>query len=175
MSKKLIKAANERDPKSILKYTKATGAECITPSEEHSDIPILTSTERYTELKDATSTPKRKRSQESSPTSNEGSKQTKFINMSRTLEEKQPTQNATPTPQDNETEEDESTLSLELAKLERILSRKQTASLEGIKNDIKLLLENEKLINKQQDAIDELKKKNYELNVKCNKLEKNKS
>ena len=43
-------------------------------------------------------------------------------------------------------EDDESTLSPELAKLERILSRKQTASLEGIKKDIKLLLENEELI-----------------------------
>ena len=48
-------------------------------------------------------------------------------------------------------------------------------SLEGIKNDIKLLLENEKLMKKQQDAIDELKKENYELNVKCNRLEKNQS
>ena len=93
--------------------------------------------------------------------------------MSKTPEEKQPAQNVTPLLQDNELEEDESTLSPELAKLERILSRKQTANLEGIKNDIKLLLENEKLIKKQQDAIDELKKENYELNVKCNKLEKN--
>ena len=93
--------------------------------------------------------------------------------MSKTPEEKQPAQNVTPLPQDNELEENESTLSPELAKLERILSRKQTANLEGIKNDIKLLLENEKLIKKQQDAIDELKKENYELNVKCNKLEKN--
>ena len=33
--------------------------------------------------------------------------------------------------------EDESTLSPELAKQERILSRKQAANLEGIKNDIK--------------------------------------
>ena len=69
--------------------------------------------------------------------------------------------------------EDEATLSLELAKLERILSRKQTASLEGIKNDIKLLLENEELIKRQQDMIEELKRENYELNVKYNKLEKN--
>ena len=95
--------------------------------------------------------------------------------MSKTPEEKQHAQNATPLPQENELEGDESTLSLEMAKLERILSRKQTASLEGIKNDIRLLLENEILLKKQQDAIDELKKENYELNVKCNKLEKNQS
>ena len=159
--------------KSILKYTKANETECTTLSEEQSDISVLTSTERCIELKDATSSPKRKRSQENSPTTNEGSKPTKFLNMSKTPEEKQPAQNVTPLLQDNELEEDESTLSPELAKLERILSRKQTANLEGIKNDIKLLLENEKLIKKQQDAIDELKKENYELNVKCNKLEKN--
>ena len=95
--------------------------------------------------------------------------------MSRTPDEKSPALNLTPVPQDNELDEDESTLSPELAKLERILSRKQTAILEGIKNDIKLLLENEELIKKQQDTIEELKKENYELNVKCNKLEKNQS
>ena len=67
--------------------------------------------------------------------------------------------------------EDESTLSPELAKLERILSRKQAANLEGIKNDIKKLLENEELIRKQQDTITELKKENQELNIKYNRLE----
>ena len=39
--------------------------------------------------------------------------------------------------------------------------------------DIKLLLENEELIKKQQDTIEELKRENNELNVKYNKLEKN--
>ena len=61
-------------------------------------------------------------------------------------------------------------MSPELAKLERILSRKQAANLEGIKNDIKKLLENEELIKKQQDTITELKKENQELNIKCNRL-----
>ena len=67
--------------------------------------------------------------------------------------------------------EDESTLSPELAKLERILSRKQAENLEGFKNDIKKLLENEELIRKQQDTITELKKENQELNIKYNRLE----
>ena len=67
--------------------------------------------------------------------------------------------------------EDESTLSHELDKLERILSRKQAANLEGIKNDIKKLLENEELIKKQQDTITELKNENQELNIKYNRLE----
>ena len=66
--------------------------------------------------------------------------------------------------------EDESTLSPELAKLERILSRKQAANLEGIKNDIKKLLENEELIEKQQDTITELKKENQELNIKIQQI-----
>ena len=68
--------------------------------------------------------------------------------MSKSLEEVQSAHNATPPQLEIEEEDDESTLSPELAKLERILSRKQTASLKGIKNDIKLLLENEKLIKK---------------------------
>ena len=94
--------------------------------------------------------------------------------MSKTLEENRPGVTQT-SPQHNyeKDEDDESTLSPELVKLERILSRKQTASLEGIKNDIKLLLENEELIKKQQDTIEELKRENYELNMKYNKLEKN--
>ena len=157
MSKKPIKAANERDQKSILKYTKVAVTECIIQSEEPSDTSALISTERCTELKDATSTPKRKRSLGNSPVNSEGNKPAKCINMSRTPEEKSSALNLTPAPQDNELDEDVSTLSPELAKLERILSRKQTASLEGIKNDIKLLLENEKLIKKQQDTIEELK------------------
>ena len=67
--------------------------------------------------------------------------------------------------------EDDSTLNPKLAKLERILSRKPAASLEGFKNDIKKLLENEEIIKRQQDTITELKKENQELNIKYNRLE----
>ena len=71
--------------------------------------------------------------------------------------------------------EDESTLSPELAKLERILSRKQAENLEiikkDIKNDIKKLLENEELIKMQQNTITELKRENLELNIRFNRLE----
>ena len=108
------------------------------------------------ELKDTTPTPKRKRSQGSPLNNSENSKPAKFINMSKTPEENRSAMNQTPPQHNNELEEDESTLSPELAKLERILSRNQTASLEGIKNDIKLLLENKELIKKQQDTIEEL-------------------
>ena len=93
--------------------------------------------------------------------------------MSKTPEENRPAVTQTSLQHNNELDEDESMLSPELAKLEHILSRKQTASLEGIKNDIKLLLENKELIKWQQDTIEELKRENYELNVKYNKLEKN--
>ena len=92
--------------------------------------------------------------------------------MSKTPEENRPAVTQTSLQHNYDQDEDESTLSPELAKLECILSRKQTASLEGIKNDIKLLLENEELIKRQQDTIEELKRENYGLNVKYNKLEK---
>ena len=175
MSKKLAKAANERNQKSILKYTKLTEEECTTQGEGQCDTSVLTSAERGIELKDAILTPKRKRSQGNSPNNSEDSKPAKFINMSKTPEENRSAVNQAAPHHNNEIDEDEVTLSPELAKLERILSRKHTASLEGIKNDIKLLLENEELIKKQQDTIEELKRENYELNVKYNKLEKNKS
>ena len=173
MSKKLAKAANEKDQKSILKYTKVTEEECTTQGEEQCDTTVLISAERRIKLKDATPTPKQKRSQGSPPHSSEDSKPSKVINMSKTPEENKPAVTQTSLQHNNELDEDESTLSPELAKLECILSRKQTASLEGIKNDIKLLLENEELIKRQQDTIEELKRENYELNVKYNKLEKN--
>ena len=173
MSRKLVIAANEKDQKSILKYTKVEEDKYTTNNEEATDIVAPISTERCTELKDATPTQKRKRSQGYSPNGTEGSKPTKYINMSKTPEDKTTTTTLTPPTQDIDPDEDESTLSPELAKLERILSRKQTSSLEGIKKDIKLLLEMKELIKKQQDTIEELKRENYELNVKCNKLEKN--
>ena len=78
------------------------------------------------------------------------------------------------TPQRKEID-DESTLSPELAKLERILSRKQVENLEiikyDIKNDIKKLLENEELIKMQQNTITELKRENQELDIRFNRLE----
>ena len=173
MSKKLVKAANERDQKSILKYTKVTEEEYITQGEGQCDTSVLKSAEGGIELKDATPTPKRKRSQGSPPHNSENSKPAKVINMSKTPEENRPAVTQTSQQHNNEMDEDEATLSPELAKLERILSRKQTASLEVIKNDIKLLLENKELIKRQQDMIEEIKRENYELNVKYNKLEKN--
>ena len=173
MSRKLVKAANERDQKSILKYTEIKENRNITDSEEGADIVAPTSTERYIKLKDATLTPKRKRSQGYSPNSTENNRPTKFINMSKTLDENTTARTLTPPTQDTDPEDDESTLSPELAKLERILSRKQESSLKEIKRDIKLLLETEEIIKKQQDTIDDLKKENHELNMKCNKLEKN--
>ena len=113
--------------------------------------------------KELVASTKRKRSQESTPPNTDQKK----INMSSSPQEPHQGNNNS---QLDETE-DESTLSPELAKLERILSRKQAANLEGIKNDIKKLLENEELIRKQQDTITELKKENQELNIKYNRLE----
>ena len=111
---------------------------------------------------------KRKRSQE---TISPNTDQKKKINMSASPQE--PHQPKT-TPQPNEID-DESTLSPELAKLERILSRKQAENLEiiknDIKNDIKKLLENEELIKMQQNTITELKRENQELNIRFNRLE----
>ena len=93
----------------------------------------------------------------------------KVINISKTPEENRSAVTEISLQHNNELDENEATLSPELVKLERILSRKQTARLEGNKNDIKLLLENKELIKRKQDTIEELKRENYE----CNKLEKN--
>ena len=98
MSRKLIKAANESNQKSILKYTEVKENRNIADSEEGSDTVAPVSTERYTELKDTTPTPKRKRSQGYSPNSAENSRPTKCINMSKTLEDNTTTRTLTPPP-----------------------------------------------------------------------------
>ena len=116
--------------------------------------------------KESVASLKSKCSQESTPPNTD---QIKKINMNVSPQEPQQLSNM---PQLTE-DENEPTLSPELAKLERILSRKQAANLEGIKNDIKKLLENEDLIKKQQDTITELKIENQELNIKYNRLEQN--
>ena len=96
MSRKLIKAAKESNQNSILKYTEVKEHPNIADSEEGSDTVAPVSTERYTELKDATPTPKRKRSQGYSPNSVENSRPTKCINMSKTPEENTSTRTLTP-------------------------------------------------------------------------------
>ena len=51
MSKKLVKAANEKNQKSILKYAKVTEEECIKEGEEQHDTTVLTSAERGPNLR----------------------------------------------------------------------------------------------------------------------------
>ena len=107
MSKKLAKAANEKDQKSILKYTKVIEEECITQGEGQHDTTVLISAERGIELKDATPTPKQKRSQGSPPHNSEDSKPSKVINMSKTPEEKRPAVTQTSLQHNNELDKDE--------------------------------------------------------------------
>ena len=104
MSKKLVKAANEKDQKSILKYTKVTEEECITQGEGQRDTSVIISAERGIELKDATPTLKRKRSQGSPPHNIEDSKPAKVINMSKTPEEKRSAVTQTSLQHNNELE-----------------------------------------------------------------------
>ena len=196
MSRRLKQAAKEKDQTRINKYVENIAkketlnlAESTDSSNSNEDI-LVTSIrtgspvpdKEQLDTKQSTSTntgnpkpneelvasTKRKRSQE---TISPNTDQKKKINMSASPQE--PHQPKT-TPQPKEID-DESTLSPELAKLERILSRKQAENLEiiknDIKNDIKKLLENEELIKMQQNTITELKKENQELNIRFNRLE----
>ena len=172
MSMKLKLAAKEKDQTKINRYTEGTTTNTLLASKENvnssgpNECTSVTSisTVSSPSSKELVASAKRKRSQESTPPNTD---QKKKINMSSSPQEPHQTNNTSQLDEN----EDESTLSPELAKLERILSRKQAANLEGIKNDIKKLLENEELIKKQQDTITELKKENQELNIKYNRLE----
>ena len=176
MSRKLKQAAKETDQTKINKYTECTttnatlavkeSANNSDPNEYNSVMSI--STVSSLSSKELVASAKRKRSKKNTSVNTD---QKKKINMSASPQEpQQPKNNSQP-----DENEDDSPLSPELAKLERILSRKQAANLEviknDIKNDIKKLLENEELIKKQQDTITELKKENQELNIKYNQLE----
>ena len=172
MSRKLKLAAKENDQTKINRYTENTAIHLLPTSKESADGSSANKCTLVTSISAANSpsseelvaSAKRKRSHESTPPNTD---QKKKINMSSSPQESQHVNNNS----HHDVNEDESTLSSELAKLERILSRKQAASLEGIKNDIKKLLENEEIIKRQQDTITELKRENPELNIKYNRLE----
>ena len=185
MSRRLKQAAKEKDQTKINKYVENIAkketlnlAESADSSNSNEDI-LVTSirtgspvpdkeklafdTKQVTSINTGNPKPneelvastKRKRSQE---TISPNTDQKKKINISASPQEPHQPKN---TPQLDEID-DESTLSPELAKLERILSRKQAENLEiiknDIKNDIKKLLENEELIKMQQNTITELEK-----------------
>ena len=198
MSRRLKQAAKEKDQTKINKYVESITkketlklAESADSSNSNEDISVTSistgspipnkelvafDTKQVTTIstgspipnKELVASTKRKCSQEIiSPNID----QKKKINMSASPQEpQQPKINSQP-----DEIEDESTLSPELAKLERILSRKQAENLEiiknDIKNDIKKLLENEELIKMQQNTITELKRENQELNIRFNRLE----
>ena len=170
MSRKLQLAANEKDQTKISAYTKGSPFNRKDKHEQRlsdntdSSVTSVRINNYIEEKSESVASTKRKRSQESTPPNRD---HTKKIIMSTSPQE----HDDRPATQQLEEEEDETTLSPELAKLERILSRKQKANLAGIKDDIKKLLENEELIKKQQETISELKKENHELNVKYNRLE----
>ena len=170
MSRKLQLAANEKDQTKISAFTKGSPLSRKDRQEkklsDNRDLSVTSvRTKNYLEDKsESVASTKRKRSQESTPPNRD---QAKKIIMSTSPQEN----GDGPVILQPEEEEDETTLSPELAKLERILSRKQKANLAGIKDDIKKLLENEELIKRQQETISELKKENQELNVKYNRLE----
>ena len=170
MSRKLQLAAKEKDQTKISAFTRElplSRRDRLEEKPSNNTEPSVTSVKTNNYLEDKSElveSTKRKRSQESTPPNKD---QAKKIIMSTSPQDND---DGTATLQLDE-EEDETTLSPELAKLERILNRKQKANLAGIKDDIKKLLGNEELIKRQQETISELKKENQELNVKYNRLE----
>ena len=170
MSRKLQLAANEKDQTKISAYTKGSPLNRTDKLEQRlsdntdSSVTSVRINNYIEEKSESVASTKRKRSQESTPPNRDHAKKIIMSTSPQEHDDRSATQQL-------EEEEDETTLSPELAKLERILSRKQKANLAGIKDDIKKLLENEELIKKQQETISELKKENYELNVKYNRLE----
>ena len=172
MSRKLKLAAKEKDQTKLDRYTEGTTNTLLIVNEsaksassnECTSVTSIKVASPSRSMNETVVSTKRKRSQESTPPNTD---QIKKVNMSASPQE--------PRKMNDNSEvsmiEDETSLSPELAKLERILSRKQAASLEGIKNDIKKLLENEELIRRQQDTITELKKENQELTIKYSRLE----
>ena len=70
-----------------------------------------------------------------------------------------------------EEEEEIKSLSPELAKVTKILLRRNEHKFTAIQNDIASLLKNAELLQKQQDQIESLKKENGEIQLRCDKIE----
>ena len=109
-------------------------------------------------------TPRRK-SKERSP--QEPINPQKKINMGDNTEEKLRLERQL----DEEEEEEIKSLSLELAKVTKILLRRNEHKFAAVQNDITSLLENVELLQKQQDQIESLKKENGEIQLRCDKIE----
>ena len=71
---------------------------------------------------------------------------------------------------DEEEEEEIKSLSPELAKVTKILLRRNELKLTAIQNDITSLLKNAELLQRQQEQIESLKKENGEIQLKCDKI-----
>ena len=138
MSRKLKLAAKEKDQTKLDRYTDSTINTLLTVKEgaisaSPNECTLVTSGKLGSpspSSNEIVASTKRKRAQESTPPNTD---QIKKVNISASPQESQKMNNNS----EANVIEDESSLSPELAKLERILSRKQAASLEGIKNDIK--------------------------------------
>ena len=73
---------------------------------------------------------------------------------------------------DKEEEEELKSLSPELAKVTKILLRRNEQRFSAIQNDITSLLRNAELLQTQQTQIETLKHQNLEMHLKCDKMEK---
>ena len=71
----------------------------------------------------------------------------------------------------DEVEEEIKSLSPELAKVTKILLRRNDHKFDAIQSDITSLLKNAELLQKQQDQIESLKKENVVIQLKCDKIE----
>ena len=91
----------------------------------------------------------------------------KKINMGDSTEEKLRLERQL----DEEEEEEIKSLSPELAKVTKILLRRNEHKFTAIQNDITSLLKNAELLQKQQDQIESLKKENGEIQLRCDKIE----
>ena len=91
----------------------------------------------------------------------------KKINMGDSTEEKLRLERQL----DEEEEEEIKSLSPELAKVTKILLRRNEHKFTAIQNNITSLLKNAELLQRQQDQIESLKKENGEIQLKCDKIE----
>ena len=157
-----IKVKGQR---SVLKLIKGKEVNNLHSDDNNSDIPNENESESPSALKSFERTPGRKRKERSpQETTNNPYKK---INMGNTnIGNRKLEQQLT-----EEEEKEIDSLSPELAKVTKILLRRNEHRFRELQNDISTLIMNSEILQEQQNQIEMLKRENCEMQLRCTKLE----
>ena len=151
--------------RSVLKLVKDREVTDLHSDDNNSDIPSEDKLNSPSASRVISLTPERKRKERSPQEINNNPYQK--INMGDTTDEKRKLEQQLA----EEEEKEIDSLSPELAKVTKILLRRNEHRFTELQNDISTLIMNSEVLQEQQNQIETLKKENCEMQMKCDRLE----